>query len=372
MRSRPTRFPLAVTVLLLLLTSCGTTAPSEPAAVRFTEVHLPGGATPVLVTSSNDALLIGVRRDGDRVVPGLLRRGPDGAVAEIAVHPAGNYGRQAYWYSLVADGERIVAVGGKRGGAHGNVRWSAWTGSDAGIAEQPQAFSTFGGLGAGDLIDAVSTPAGPMLVGTWASEQVGLDVAVWTTDGRLWQRQPSAGTVLENTRESLKFPMAATSLGQGILVAGWGLSDGRQRAVVWRSTAGNTGWAMTPLPDPGRVGAAVAVRCSDSTCAVTGRVDGRLAVWRLTKDTWTRLPGVPRIPVADDAKPPAPVDVDGRLTQVITDGSGVTVAMAGNERWTTRPAVGPSGQVTSVTRVGHTLYVVAGERLWQTDVGSLA
>ncbi|MPZ81847.1 MAG: hypothetical protein GEV28_16180 [Actinophytocola sp.] len=336
MRSRPARFPLALAVALLVLTGCGADSTDEPGPVRFTRVVLPAGGTPEVLAGTGDTLLIGVRREGAQVVPGLLRRGPDGKIAEIAVHPGTPYGREAFWYSLTTDGERIVAIGGKRGGAHGNVRWSAWTGSDAGITEKEQAFSTFGGLGAGDLTAAVHTPAGPMLVGTWESEQVGLDIRIWTQDGDLWLRGPAAGTALENRRESLKFPMAATALRQGILVAGWELSGGKQRPVVWQSGAGNTGWTMTALPDAAAPGVAVAARCWESACAIAGRVDDKLAVWSLTDGRWARLAGVPAVAVADDEKLAAPVDVDGRPTQVINDGDAVRIAFPDRDGWTVR------------------------------------
>ncbi len=357
---RPARFLLAA---LLVLAGCGADDPGEPTAVRFTEVELPGGAKPVVLTQVGDTLLIGVRHDGRPVVPGLLRRDPDGTLAEIAVDPAGMYGQQAFWYSIAADGQRIVAIGGKTGGAHGNVRWSAWSGSRTGVAEQPQPFSTFGGYGAGDLIDAVLTPEGPALVGTWQNPAVGLDIMIWEPEGRYWVRRPSAGTALENTRESLKFPLAATGVDKGILIAGWELADGRQRPAVWRSESGGTGWDLTRLPDSGRAGAASAVRCTDSTCTVAGWVDGELALWRLRDATWTRVPDVPAVEVAQDEDLAPPVDVEGRPTEILDDGSHVVLAGA-----TTRPAEGPTGEVTATARVGRTLYVAAGDRLWQAEI----
>ncbi|HEY0454072.1 hypothetical protein [Actinophytocola sp.] len=373
MRTRSARYPLALlTVALLALTGCGADTSGEPGPVRFTMVELPAGATPVVLAGTTDALLIGVRRDGEQVVPGLLRRGPAGEISEIAVNPGTPYGSKAFWYSLTADGDRILAIGGRRGGAHGNVRWSAWTGSDAGITEKQQPFSTFGGIEAGDLLDAVLTPAGPMLVGTWSSKQVGLDIRIWTTDGDLWLRQPVAGTALENRRESLKFPMAATARQQGILIAGWELSGGRQRPVVWQSSAGDTGWAMAALPGAPKPGAAVAARCWESGCAIAGRVDNTLAVWSMADGRWTRVPGTPPVAVADDEKLTAPVDVDGRLAQVINDGGAVKVLSSATDGWTVRPVDGPTGTVTAVTRIGRSLYVVAGDTLWQADVGSFS
>lgn len=360
MRIRPAGFLLAV---LLVLAGCGADQSTGPAAVRFTEVELPAGAKPVMLTPVGDALLIGARRDGRPVAPGLLRRDADGTLTEITVSPAGMYGEQAFWYSIAGDGEQIVAIGGKTGGAHGNVRWSVWTGSDAALAEQPQPFSTFGGYGSGALVDAVLTPAGPALVGTWQNPTVGLDITVWRPRGRYWVRQPVAGTALENKRDSLKFPLSATGVERGTLIAGWELSGGRQRPAVWRSASGLTDWTMTRLPDAGRSAAAVSVRCTGSTCTVAGWVDGELALWRPRDGGWNRVPGVPRVPVAPDQDLAAPVTVAGQPAAVVNDGSRVVLAGT-----SARPAAGPTGKVTAAAQVGRTLFVAAGDKLWRTDL----
>lgn len=342
------------------------------AEVRFEPVELPAGAAPAVLTPAADGLLVGVRRDGR---PGLLRRAPDGALAELPLAPATPYGREATWRSLAVDGDRLLAIGGERGGAHGNVRWSVWTGS-GGLTEQPQGFSTFGGWGAGDLVGAVLTPVGPALVGTWQSAQVGFDVAVWTPDGDTWVRQDPAGTALQSRRGSLGFPLAATALQRGILVAGWRLEAGRQQPVVWRSESGNAGWQATPLPLDGQAGAAVAVRCWGTVCGVTGWVDGRLAVWRLADGRWTRLAGVPPIAVGDRDPLVAPVEVDGRLTLVVPADGRLQLVQADGERWTVRAVAGPTGSATALASTADGVYLVAGpaesaRALWRVDLTSL-
>lgn len=363
-------------LLAVALAGCGTSVPVGPAPVSFTKVDLPAGTAPVVLSAAGDALLIGARRDGQTVVPALLRRSADGTVGDIPLTAATPYGMLAKWYSIVVDGDRVLAIGGERGGAHGNVRWSAWTGTLSGISEKQQGFSVFGGWGAGELNDAVWTPAGPLLIGSWQSLKIGADVAVWTADGDTWVRQSSAGTALENTPDSLGFPIAATTTGPGALVAGWRLAGGRQEPAVWRSAAGDTGWTSAPLPDSGQSGAAVAVRCWDGTCGVTGWVDGKLAVWKVTDGTAVRLSGAPPIAVGDRDRLAAPIDVGGRLTQFVSDGGQVKVAQADGDRWTLRDATGPSGTVTAVARVGDAVYLLAGsdenaQTLWRADVAAI-
>jgi hypothetical protein len=357
MRLRPAVLLLAVS---LVLGGCG---PDQPDAVRFTEVELPAGAKPMVLTPVGDTLLIGVRRDGRPVVPGLLRRAADGTVSDVMVSPAGMYGEQAFWYSIAADNSQIVAIGGKTGGAHGNVRWSAWNGSDAGLVEKPQPFSTFGGYGGGDLVDAVLTPTGPALIGTWQNPTVGLDIMVWLFDGRYWVRQPVAGTALENKTDSLKFPLAAAGVGGGTVIVGWELSGGRQHPAAWRAASGVTNWTMTRLPDAGRAGAVLSVSCTDTTCTAAGWVDGNLALWTLSGTTWTRVKGVPRIPVAQNTALASPVAVEGHPAEVLNKGNQVVLAET-----TTRPATGPTGKVVASARVGQTLYVATEDKLWQADI----
>jgi hypothetical protein len=361
MRVRPARLLLAVS---LVVAACGSgegTGPDTPAAVPFREVALPDGVAPLVLTPTGDSLLVGARRGGG---PALLRLAADGSLSEVDVRPAGMYGEQAYWYSLAADESQVVAIGGKTGGAHGNVRWSAWRGSGAGLAEQPQPFSTFGGYGAGDLVDAVLTPEGPALVGTWQNPSVGLDIMVWRPAGKYWERQAVAGTALENTRESLKFPLAATAAGEGALIVGWELAGGRQRPAVWRADRGVTGWRMTRLPDAGRAGAAVSVSCAGDTCTAAGWVDGRLALWQLRADRWARVPAAP-VPVSANQDLAPPVSVDGHPAEVVPDGS--RVVLAGSPA---RAVAGPSGKVVATARVGRTLYVATEDKLWQADLAA--
>ena len=350
-----------LTVVLLL---AGCAAPADgPPPVGFARVDVPG--TPVRLAAGPDGdLLVAVREDGR---PGLVRHAADGTNADIPLTPATEYGAEALWYSLTSAGDRILAVGGKRGGAHGNVRWSVWDGDRTGIAERPQAFSTFGGLGAGDLVDGVLPTTGPLVVGTWQSASAGSDAAVWTFDGTTWTRQSSAGTALESTRGELRFPMAATARGADVLVAGWELAGTHQRPIVWTLRAGTATvtTTVTALPDAGRAAMAVAVSCADDGCTVAGRVDGRLAVWRQRGEAWTRVDGLPDVRVGDTDRPVAPLGD----TLVYSDRGIVRIATLGGD---VRDTSGPTGVVTAVARVDDTTYVLAGpttddQILWRAD-----
>ncbi|MDQ3402380.1 MAG: hypothetical protein M3548_03170 [Actinomycetota bacterium] len=353
---------------LLLLTACGDTGPDT---VTFAAVDLPDGSSPVTMAVTGDDVVVGVRREGQPTVPGLLHRGADGALNEIPVRAASPYGQLARWVSLSIVDSRVVALGGERGGAHGNVLWSVWGGSLAeGIEEQPQGFSTFGGYGAGDLVGAVQTPEAALLVGSWEGRRVGMDAAVWTPDGDTWNRRSSAGTALESTPDALAFPTSAAAHRSDVLVAGWELA-GTPVPVVWRLTGGE--WTKTALPDAGSNGAASAIRCQDNECAVSGRVDGKLALWRLTDERWERVGGAPPVEVNDKDKMTAPIWIDGHVTHVYTDDGRGTIAQHRDGNWVVRQMTGPAGTVTDVISVGNSVYVLAGQdendqTLWRADI----
>lgn len=367
--------PLVLVALVLLgpATECGPAA--GPAAVRFERVALPAGAVPQVLAAAGQELLVGVRQDGR---PGLVRLGPDGSATAPAVVPATGYGRTASWYSLAFDGRQVAGIGGDRGGAHGNVRWSVWAGSGDAVHEQPQAFSTFGGWGAGGLVDSVLTPAGPVVVGSWQSADAGLDVAVWTAAGGAFVRHDSTGTPLAGTRAVQGFPVDATALGQGVLVAGWQAAAGSPGSapVVWESASGDGTWTRTVLPDAGTAGGAVAARCADTTCAVSGRVDGALALWRRTDGAWARVAGLPAVPVGDRDPLPAPLDPAGPLVQVVSRDGRIEVLTVDGPIVAVRPAEGPTGVAVTAVEAGGSVYLLAGPdadalQLWRAEAAAL-
>jgi hypothetical protein len=359
---------------VLLAAACASAAPAEPAEMRLDAVVLPDGAEPQVLTVAGDALLVGVHRGEGPTRPGVLRRAADGTVTDIPTQASTPYGKTASWYALTTDGTQILGVGGDRGGAHGNVRWSVWTGTAAGVAERIQAFSTFGGWGAGDLVGAVLAPTGPALVGSWQSDGAGLDVAVWTPNGDDWERHSSTGSALASTRATQGFATSATRGVDGVLVTGWQVGGvghpGQAPVVWWAADPAAGGWTRTPLPDPGSAGVAVTGTCDASGCAVAGRVDGTLAVWRLVDGRWARVTGLPAVAVDDTDPLPAPLLVDGRIVQVVSDHGSLAVLDVDGARVTRHPVAGAGGPVTAAVAVGSTVYLLAGNpvRLWQTGL----
>ena len=343
-----------------------TTSVNPGPNLTWSVVALPAGVETRTLTTMGDRLLVGGLKAGDTPEtpsPVMLTIDAAGAQTTVPLNPQSPYAPVARWYSVATDGTRIVAIGGANGGAHANVRWTTWSGTLAGVDELPQSFYAFGGWGAGELVDAVITPGGEALVGSWGGAKAGLDAAVWTFADRVWTRQNPAGTALESTATVLVGPRGATRDGDGILVAGSALhlDEGvRQTAAVWRSTGVNTGWHRIALPDVGNHSEAVAARCGDAAipnaCVVAGQVDERLAVWAVDGDHATRLTGIPDLAVGDQDAVPAPV-TSGSTTLLVSP-NGATAALlssAGGSAWAS--SSGPAGRPAAAALVGDRLYV---------------
>ncbi|MGE3662138.1 MAG: hypothetical protein AB7G09_12650 [Pseudonocardia sp.] len=353
-----------------------TTSPAVPQADALvsTRVELPPGALPELAVSWDGALLVGVVREDQEPRPALLRVAGE-RTSEVPLVAATGYGRSAGWVALAVDGDRILGVGADRGGAHGNPRWSVWTGDADGVQEREQAFSTFGGWGAGELVDAVARRQGDALVGSWQGDVAGLDVAVWMRSGEEWTRSPSTGTPLQGTRASVVAALAAAAAPDGLIITGWVYGTapgGTQVPVVWRAPAPGGPWTREALPAAGGRGSAMSVRCSDGgrddagrdgVCVVAGQVDGNLALWRTEAEGgWTRVPGLPSLPVDESVRLPAPLLRPDGVDQVVADeGRPAVLSVA----WDGQPARlravdGPQAAPVAAAAVDGRLYLVTG------------
>jgi hypothetical protein len=370
----------AALVLGLAAVACTSPAtgvsPSETAAVvtrTWARVELPDRVDPVTLTAYGDGVLVGTRSTGTPPGPGLLLL-TGGRVGRVPVSPASPYGAEARWLAIAREPDgALVAVGGARGGAHANVRWTVWRGRpETGLVELAQSFSVFGGWGAGDQVDVVATQVGPMLLGSWESATTGLDADIWLPDGARWVRQDPAGTALASTPAEMVGPRSATPLGDRALIAGsvLHLGDGaRQSPAVWRSTRGNEGWSRLDLPDRGTSGEAVSATCRGTECTVAGWVDGRLALWHLGTEP-QRLTGVPDVAVPSASHIPPPVLTrEGVLLLVSAGGRGRLLEL-GSGGWRSEP--GPVGTVERFVGANGTLYATTREGdgravLWSTD-----
>jgi hypothetical protein len=140
-----------------------------------------------------------------------------------------------------------------------------------------------------------------------------------------------------------------------------------QRASLWRSVSVNQGWSRLELPDAGRRSEAVAVSCTVHRCLVNGFVDGRLALWSVEAGKAIRLRDVPDITVSDKDDLPEPLEIDGEVVQVVSDGGRVKVLRNRDAGWAVQEASGPEIPAGRVALIGRRIYVIA-HGLWRADL----
>ncbi len=331
-------------ILLSLLVAC-----SGP-----TELAVPTGEVVALADLAGRPLL-GLDREGH---PALVVDG-----REIGLQASSGYAEGARWLDMATDGDRITAIGGQRGGAHGNVRWTVWSGSTAGVAEQPQPFETFGGWGMGQLVAVAYVAGSPVIVGSWASPDAGFDIALWTPDGPTWTR-PAPDPALQSSRTQLLQPTAATGTADRLVIVGQinDLAANRVLAAMW--VRDQDGWQRTTLSGLDADSTADSVVCSDDGCLVAGRSGGLVAAWLVP---WRGAPvPIPLPRLAPD---------EGALVLALgTPAYGAVVTTSANRttlvRTSPRPSVepGPDGRLVAAHAAGN-VWVVAtttarGSRLW--------
>ena len=312
-------------------TGSGSGAASPAGRVTTTDVALPRGDEPVVVTPWGDDLLVGSRAPaGSASRPRLTVLAAAGGFHEVAVTPVSPTAFQAKWLVAAPRGSALDLVGGAPAGAHSNTRWSTWRGGSTAVRELLQPFATFGGWGAGALVSLVQTPSAPVIVGSWESGGAGLDIALWHPQGERWVRASSAGTPLASTAKALVSARGATADRAGVLVVGSVtlLGDGSvtQRAAVWRAPGPDGPWSRTDLPGGGALGEAHAASCDESgSCTVVGEVDGVLRGWALTADRAATALALPALAVGEPDLLTAPLLRGDDATVVLASAGALQV-----------------------------------------------
>ena len=300
-----------VAAIVLTLTAC--TSPT-PKADRWQPVDLPGAGRVVTLTATDEGLLVGRYDAGARERASLTVVGPDGGSRPVAMETRWEWaGREAELLSVSEREGEVVAVGGHRAGAHGNVRWTVWSGDLDEVVEQPQRFEVFGGWDAGGLTGTALSQGGPVILGSWAARsRQGLDVAVWTRDGDRWSRPARPGTPLAASATRQPSPGAVTDLPDGDLLAvGWVTVLGdriRDEAVVWTAADPAGPWREVSLPSTGGgTQRPMAVDCAADHCVVAGSSDTDVVLWRVDLTDDGLAPTRPRTALPDAVHSPAPV-----------------------------------------------------------------
>lgn len=328
-----------------------------PVELTWTELSLPDGLTPVTLAISGTSVLIGARAQ-QMPVPRLLAGPSPTDLQEVPLTPRSPYAFKAIWLSVATRSGQVAAVGGARGGAHANYRWSTWAGTAAGVEEQEQPFGDFGGYGAGDLVGVAFAGDSPVILGSWQSEQTGLDIAIWLRTGSRWIRQSATGTALASTPAELLSATAIASTGDvdgdggddGLVVTGsvtrLGQGSVRVDPAVWVASAASGPWKRVDLPRPAgsAISEAHAASCRPGGCTVVGASAGRLVVWTLEGTKATQRVGVPIVALAETGRALPPVDLDAREVVLAPGGDRTVVVQStgeGGEGWAVQD--GPTG-----------------------------
>lgn len=339
----------------------GTVSPSDRAGPAWRTVALPAEVAPVTLASDGTAVVVGARAPG-RPSPRLFVGTSPAGLRRVSLTPRSPYAFEARWFQVVTREGRIDAIGGARGGAHGNYRWTTWTGDAQGVTEQEQPFGVFGSYGAGDLAGIAYAGASPVILGAWQGGRTGLDIAVWTRTGERWARQDSAGTALASTPDALVSASAIAPRGTGLLLSGsvTRLAPGSVRVdpVVWTAATGTGPWSRIDLPRPpgDAPTEAHAATCTPRRCLVAGSRGGRLAVWELADGSARLLDGIPEVRLPENASVPAPVSNGDDEVVVVPSARGSTLVHRAGLSWSTSP--GPDGTPVSVVLLGRDLWVV--------------
>jgi hypothetical protein len=358
--------PLLVGVIVGSLAPSACT-PTEPSPQWSRVDGLPATfRAETLSTTSGRMIVAG--RSTDPVRPALLITEP-GAVREVRLTPESSYGKTAALTSIAVTDTKVYAIGGDRGGAHGNVRWSVWAGATSGLDEHEQSFWTFGGQDAGSLTAIVAGPDGPMIIGNWGSPH-GLDITIWTARDDIWTRHDSAGSALASTTKELLTQKAAATTGDRVIIAGTALDLSRglvPRAATWSQDAGTDDWRRTDLPSEGTTSSALDLDCA-ADCLIAGVVAGHVAAWSGDGTDWQAFR--PTEFAADEKTVTLRafrVDAGWRIAV----GAGVAVTIIDPQNGRALPA--PAGKLIDAAGLGSTAEVLIEDHegtrtIWRADL----
>lgn len=272
---------------LVAAVALGLAACSGSTSDEWRPTDLPGPGRVVTLTGTEEGLLVGryTERARERASIDLVH--PDGSTRRVAMDTRWEWaGREAELLSVSEHEGEVVAVGGHRAGAHGNVRWTVWSGDTERVVEQPQRFEVFGGWDAGGLVDTAVSRRGPVLLGSWvAPSKHGFDVAVWTREGDRWAQPEDPGEDLAGTDDRQPSPGAVARLPDGYVAVGWVTVLGtriRDEPVLWTAREPAGPWQEIALPSSGAAAQRpTAIDCVVDHCAVAGSSDDDVVLWRV-------------------------------------------------------------------------------------------
>jgi hypothetical protein len=364
----------AIAAATLVAAGC-TVAPGV--APAWQDVPLPPDVRAASLASGGDTVLLGGQADGH---PVLLRVDGLKTGTAVALDPREPSAADADLISVTVDGDDLYAIGRWFGGAHSNPRLTMWDGTISSnlITSRPQAFFTFGGHDAGNLLGIEVIAGRPVIFGL-RSETTGIEGVVWTRSGKTWTKRVRLDPSLVSSPDRVVSFTALDRLGDHLVVVGdeVGLAGGlKQQPSLWvGSPDGPWTQALLPLPADlppvaGQLSRATSVACADGGgCWVAGWVRGRPVVWGI--DIATDGSITPRQPTVLVGTPPSGADPNALVVlvadrPVVLTGAGAPGLQLGcPDGWHALPA--PTGTATVLHAATAGLYAVTGDGLQRLE-----
>lgn len=354
-------------LLAILIIAAGCRSGSDAKrsqALAWQKIPLPAGVRPTTFGTDQRQMIIGGRLDTG---PWLAMVGTSDAITPVTLRKHSPYAFTAEFVSIGIWDGHIAALGNVHGGAHGNSRWTVWTGDTGSITEYPQNLDTFGGVNGGDLAAIVINKTGPLITGSYRFGDSGLDGGIWFPDGtpvgRRWIQPDPTGTSLDTTRSVLVSVQTAVADDDQVVLAGstTDLTHGvRQVATVWTRPDG-THWERIKLPGARKRSEALSLSCQPdhqnrTSCLIAGTVDGHLAAWTLSGTQAQGVTGLPQRAIRRDGPRPVAITGTGIRAVAYDSGSRAAVLLESAGHWTETD--GPPGHLVAAAGRGGRLYAV--------------
>ncbi|MCW2852902.1 MAG: hypothetical protein JWM84_2566 [Nocardioides sp.] len=222
---------------------------------------------------------------GDGSVPAGWRSDDDGRTwTPLRFEARGYWAERAVMSSVDCRGDRVVMVGAKSGGAHGNPRVTTWyQRRDGAFTDVIAPFSLFGGDQAVSVERVAAGPDSWLIAGNRTA-----GAAVWVAEDERTFELVDDDPALVRDEVVDTLAIAQVHDGAGWTVVGSGQVEGRVNRVpmAWVSPDGRA-WARQAVPTSDGFTDLERVARTDDGLLAVGLRDDRFGTWRRDGTTWT-------------------------------------------------------------------------------------
>lgn len=355
--------------------------PAPSVALRWDPTALPlpdgpGGRVAVreAVACEGTWWLVGAIFRGEETVPAGWRSDDDGQTwTPLRFAPRSYWGARAVLSSVACNGDRVVMLGARSGGAHGNPRVTTWyQATDGSFVDAAAPFPLFGGVEAVSVERVAAGPTSWLIAGNRTA-----GAAVWlSADEQVFELVDDDPALIRDEQVDT-LAIAPVHDGEGWTLVGSGQVEGRVDRVpmAWASADGRT-WTRQEVPaGEGYADLQRAGRTDEGLLAV-GLRDDRFGTWRRTDGAWAAGESFGRLSPDGQAFAGASslATSGGRALATVSDGSSYSLwGWLGAEEWQeiqvpASPAAA-GGHVLTVGATDDTVLLVVDDgetgRVWR-------